>query len=294
MIVLALLILPLLAVALFALRVFLNERSYLYPTHGSLPVTLEQAAVDGMRDVRIPSTNGVELGAWYAPSTNGVMVILTHGTGGTRADLIGEIRILRASGAGVLAFDFPGHGLSTGHVEWARPERDAITSALNWVVQQPGVDTARIGAIGFSFGGYTLAQVVPTEHRISAVVLLGTPADADALVRWEYRRWGSAAGWLAQRIDDVLYPEPDSFKAKDMVARIAPRPLLIVAGGADSIVPLVFARELFDAAREPKEFFVVKDAHHGDYANAGVVEYADRLRAFFRPAAFEAVHPGRP
>jgi uncharacterized protein len=291
---LALALMPLLALALFALRVFLNERSYLYPPHGTLPLSLEQAAVAGLREVRLPSANGVELGAWYAPASNGVTVILTHGTGGTRADLIAEIRILRTKGTGVLAFDFPGHGLSTGHVEWAKPERDAITAAVDWLVAQPGVDTTRIGAIGFSFGGYTLAQVVPTEPRIRAVALLGTPADADELVLWEYRRWGKAAGWLAQRIDDVLYPEPDSLKAKDMVGRISPRPLLVIAGGADSVVPLALARELFDAAKEPREFYIVSGATHGDYAKAGVVEYAERLSAFFSPAAFDAVHPEHP
>ncbi len=282
-------LLPLAIVSVLGLRIFLRERAYLHPKHGRLRISLAEAAVDGMHEIAISSGSGSRIAAWYAPSRNGVNVILMHGTSGDRSDVLDEVRILRSVGTGIIAFDFPGHGLSTGRVEWGKAERDALSAVVSWLTEQPGLDSSRIGAVGFSFGGHVLAQVAAKDRRIRAVALLGTPASPTDLVRWEYRHWGPVAVWLALRADEFLYPEPDTIPARSIVSQISPRRLLIVSGTADDVVPPDVAQDLFDAAKEPKQILIVPNAQHGAYASPGSSRYAEVVQQFFSPAAFGSI-----
>ena len=57
-------------------------------------------------------------------------------------------------------------------------------------------------------------------------------------------------------------------------------PVMIVHAEYDEIVPLQHGRRLFEAAPEPKEFYVVKGAHHNDLHFVGGKAYLDELGRF--------------
>ena len=71
---------------------------------------------------------------------------------------------------------------------------------------------------------------------------------------------------------------------RSLVSRFAPRELLVVAGENDALIPERKARDLFLAAQEPKEFYLVPKANHGNYVAADPVEYPAKLTAFFARA----------
>jgi fermentation-respiration switch protein FrsA (DUF1100 family) len=66
----------------------------------------------------------------------------------------------------------------------------------------------------------------------------------------------------------------------DSVGKIAAYrgPVLQSHGDVDSIVPIKFARRLFEAANEPKEFMTLEGFEHNDMHPR---EYYDRLAEFF-------------
>lgn len=64
---------------------------------------------------------------------------------------------------------------------------------------------------------------------------------------------------------------------------LAPRPVLVVAGGKDDIVLPEHSRTLFVAAHEPKSWLLVESAGHGRYASASS-DYAKKLVAFYQRA----------
>ncbi|MBI4581131.1 MAG: alpha/beta hydrolase, partial [Planctomycetes bacterium] len=68
----------------------------------------------------------------------------------------------------------------------------------------------------------------------------------------------------------------------DHVGRIAPRPLLIIHGTADEIVPVEMARRLHAAAGDPKELWLVDGADHYDPLRENADEGQGRLLEFFR------------
>lgn len=273
---------PALAVAWQAYR---NERRSFAVRRHPPRLNVVEFGVAGLSEVGFRSRTGERLGAYYAPSRTGAVVVLAHGACGERSDLAAEARLLAAAGLGVLAFDWPGHGRSEGAIRWGEGERQALLGALDWLGQKPGVDSRRLGAFGFSMGGYVVAQVAATDPRLRAVALAGTPHDASEHTRWEYRRGGWLRQWPALLALRAAGMKLDELVPERVVAAIAPRALLLIAGAEDRVVPPWIAERLERAAREPKRLLVVRGAAHGGYYAADPATYGRTLCDFFLPLA---------
>jgi fermentation-respiration switch protein FrsA (DUF1100 family) len=74
---------------------------------------------------------------------------------------------------------------------------------------------------------------------------------------------------------------PDERRPRDVIADIAPRPVFVIAGTADEIVPPDQSRALFDAAREPKSWCLISGATHRHYADAMGPQYEEKLVSFY-------------
>lgn len=222
--------------------------------------------------------------AWFAPGTRPAAVVVMHGSGGNRSEVVPEVEILAQEGFSVLAFDWPGHGESTGDVEWDAAEQNALSGALDWLAKRPETAGVPIGAFAFSLGGVPTIQVAYVDPRLRAIALAGAPTSYQGLAHWEYRKHAFLAvqpAILGMRLHGMHLDDrvPDA-----IVGQLAPRPLLMIAGGRDTTVPESLTRELYDAAREPKSFLEIPDAAHGEYAEKGGAAYAERLRGFFAAA----------
>lgn len=267
--------------ALVAFRAYRDERRCFIPVRRPARLSLAEFAIPGLRDVSFTTPEGTILRGVFAPPRNRAAVILTHGSQGEHSDLMPEARLLHGAGFGVLAFDWPGHGQSDGRIEWGAGERRALTSALGWLSAQPEVDPARIGAFGFSMGGHTVTQVAAEEPRLRAVALAGTPPDPLVHLHWEYRHLGALRRWPARLALIVSGMKTDEQVPEQVIGKLAPRPLLLIAGQDDELVPTWMTERLFAAAHEPKTLLVVPGAGHGGYAEASPVEYSRGLVRFF-------------
>jgi uncharacterized protein len=243
-----------------------------------------QIGVPGLKDASITAPDGVQLAAWYVPPTQGASIILAHGTGSDRSALLQELRLLAAAGFGVLAFDWPGLGQSTGSIRWDAQARGALTAAIDWLAVQPGVDPQRIGGLGFSIGGYLMTQVAAQDTRLRAVVLESPSPDFNQYVQLHSRRWGTVSEWGGRRAlrgSGLLEP---ALQPLQLIRRIAPRPVLLIGGTRDANVPIGMVEQLYEAAGNPRQKWLIEGASHGDYAAVAPAEYERRLREFFAEA----------
>jgi dipeptidyl aminopeptidase/acylaminoacyl peptidase len=240
----------------------------------------ERTGIDGLKSVSFASHDKLKLSAWYKPPTHGAVVIVTHGTNSDRSTMLPELRLLCAAGYGVLAFDWPGLGYSEGVIRWDGQARDALRGAIDWLSALPEVDPRRIGGVGFSIGGFVMAQVAAQDHRLRAVVLEAAPPDFDDYVRLHYTRWGILSEWPARRAlrDSGLWGTSTPLNVID---QISPRPVLFLAGSMDGEVSAAMVTKLYNAARDPKTLWVVDGAQHGGYADVAAIEYSHRLVRFF-------------
>jgi pimeloyl-ACP methyl ester carboxylesterase len=240
-------------------------------------------AFPGLQEVSWES-DGATLRGWFVPGRERAAVILVHGSGGNRDDLLGELEILSRAGFTLLAFDWPGQGESGGRTRWDEPERAAVRSALDWLSARPEVDPSRVGAFGFSLGTVPLLQVAVGDPRLRAVALAGAPIGYEDHIRWDFRKYGLLSQLPGVWADRMRGMRMDAQVPVQIVSRLAPRPLLLILGEDDGIVPPEKTRALFAAAAEPKELLALPGVGHGEYAAKGAIVYADHLTTFFTRA----------
>jgi pimeloyl-ACP methyl ester carboxylesterase len=68
---------------------------------------------------------------------------------------------------------------------------------------------------------------------------------------------------------------------EDAVAKLSPRPALMIHGEGDTYIKPDMARALYDRAGEPKEFWLVPGAKHNQGLHVAGEEYRRRVLRFF-------------
>jgi fermentation-respiration switch protein FrsA (DUF1100 family) len=58
------------------------------------------------------------------------------------------------------------------------------------------------------------------------------------------------------------------------------RPVLVMHGERDTIIPFPLGKELFEALRAPKQFVAIRDADHNDFFEANRLDYWDPIAGF--------------
>jgi uncharacterized protein len=265
-----------------AYRHYADVRADFEPTQPALlSQHPEQTGIKGLQAVSFRTGEGLRLSGWYVPSQNHAAIVVTHGTNADRSSMLSEVRILAEAGFGVLAFDWPGSGSSEGTIQWNHIDREALTAAVDWLSSRPETDPARVGGLGFSMGGYMLAAVAARDRRLRAVVLQATPTDYRQLTLWQNKKWGALSEYpalVALRNSGMPTTE---MRPIEVTRNIAPRAVFIIQGDLDQTVPVDMARELYQAAGDPKTLWIIAGAYHGKYESYAGAEYRSRLVGFF-------------
>jgi uncharacterized protein len=268
--------------ALIAMRNYRAARSEIEADPPS-PIlkNIQSVGLPDLQSVSFTSSQGLRIAGWYVPSKNRAAVIVMHGTNSDRSTMLPELRILAAAGFGVLAFDWPGLGESQGPIVWGDAARGALGSAIDWVGSKGDVDRNRIGGLGFSMGGFILAQVAAINPKLRAVVLESAPSSYDAYLDAHFSKWRSLSKWAARRAlrdSDLFSPGRSPVQ---LIGGISPRPLLIIGQSEDPEIIASMTRALYAAAREPKTLWLIEGDQHGGYDQIAGDVYARRLQTFF-------------
>ena len=127
--------------------------------------------------VRLTTSDGIHLKAWYRPSRNGAAVLMLSGGGGDIGGTVRHAQLLARHGYGVLLFGGRGTGDSGGTVNsygWGR-EKDAA-AALDYLATRRDVQPGHVGALGLSTGADMAIDIAARRDDVKAVVADGTAA----------------------------------------------------------------------------------------------------------------------
>ena len=156
--------------------------------------TPDDKGLEGTQVVDLSRANEPPLTAFFRPPVNGRLVILVHGRGSDRSHLLPEAWMLARHGFGFLSLDWPGHGESG---QWDEPERQALTWAIEWASQAPGVRPRQVGLLGFSMDSGIALEVVSADRRVYALARTGAFADFKDLLITHGGRWGALSSGVA-------------------------------------------------------------------------------------------------
>jgi uncharacterized protein len=243
----------------------------------------DDAAQLGLASVRLVSSHRDSIAAWHLPSRNGAAIVMVHGSGADRRQLLPAARAMVQHGFGVLLLDAPGSGESTGRVTFGAPERDAVRAGAAYLSTQPDVREGAIGAYGFSAGALAVLQAAAADTLLRAIVVSHCPPDLLSATRREYAGAGRLAQWSATMMLRWRGVELERDQPIVLVGRLAPRPLLILGGTDDPIVPIDELRRLASSSRPAADLVVIRGLGHTEPTGRDVAA-ADTVRAFLARA----------
>ncbi len=239
-------------------------------------------------DVELRSADGVRLSGWWFDQPGSSRVIICcHGHRGSKSDMLGIGPGLFRAGNSVLLFDFRGCGNSDdGPQSLAHNEQQDLKGAIEWVRRR--CPQARIGVVGFSMGASVATLVVADEPAVEAVVLDSPFSTVRDVISSAYRRYKLPVRPLIDLADlatklryGYTFAEVAPVEA---ISRIAPRPVLLLHGDQDRIIPVSHGYQMYAAAGDPKELVIFPGADHCGGYFADRPAYIAKVAGFFAEA----------
>ncbi|HEX7543561.1 MAG TPA: prolyl oligopeptidase family serine peptidase [Candidatus Limnocylindrales bacterium] len=243
-------------------------------------------------EVRFPSRDpGIAIDAWWVPgpSLDAPAVVLAHGLGECKraTSVLLPAGMLHSHGYAVLVIDLRDEGSSTvdnGRFAGGAGEARDILGGWDWLRNEKGIPAPRIGLFGISLGAGAAILAMGQEPKVAATWEDSGYADLVQTLRHQE----SARGLQPVLVDlgvavSRLLGTHLATRPVDALDDLAGRPIALVCGKADRLVPLEQAQQLSDAARahgNPTIWIVPGVGHTGAMGN-DPAEYERRLLAFF-------------
>jgi len=229
----------------------------------------------------------VTLRGWYIPAEDSVktIIVCSGANGSLDADVHGA-PWLHEAGYNVLLFNWRAHGDSDGEVvTLGFNERYDLIAAVQFA-KSKGAE--RVGVLGFSMGGSVAIATAAVYEDINAIVadspfVFVLSAIAGGLIE---RGVHEGLAFLLARLFVTTACLRTQLNLYDIdlarwINRVAPRPLLLIFGEQDVIVPPSEVDLLFARAGDPKEVWRVPAAAHRNIHTLQPVEYRRRICEFF-------------
>jgi len=199
--------------------------------------------------LRIDTKDGERLRAWLMPApAPRARIVYFHGNGGNLSNWSPILAGIVRRGYTVLAVDYRGYGISTGH-----PTEQGLYRDVEAVVTRtwPEMENQRpLVYWGRSLGG-AMAAFAATVRKPDGVILESGFPDARAVVR------GSLPLAVLSVFSSYRFPAAEFLNH----ARV---PVLQLHGDRDSVIPIELGRELFERITGPKAFVVIAGGDHND------------------------------
>jgi fermentation-respiration switch protein FrsA (DUF1100 family) len=263
--VLGLIVFVVVLVGVTAALVRLGERSMaFFPFRGEAE-TPAQYGID-FTPLDIPTPDDERLRAWWLPADRPrAQVIYFHGNGGNLSLWCPIIVGVRRQELSLLAVDYRGYGMSTGSPSERGLYRDVDATLERFYRELRREDTPVVywgRSLGATMAAYAAARRAPDGLVLEAgfpsarAVLRGNPLLMVMGLFSSYRF--ATAEWL-QSVE---------------------RPVLVIHGTADRIIPFALGRELFGGIRGAKRFHAIEGGDHNDAQPLEAAAYWEAVRQF--------------
>ena len=300
----SIIVLPLLALHIHILinyipvvmRIFQEKPLFIMPFGKPVP---------DAEEIRLTTADGLALHACYLCTTKARKGVILFGLefGSNRWACLPYCDFLREAGYDIFTFEMRGQGTSAAQpgyepLQWVTDfEVIDFQTAIAYLKTRADMDPRGIGLFGLSKGASAGLMVAAKDDFVRCFVVDGAFATVTTMVPymkqfvliytkmpwlipllpdWYLRYAGQIGIHRIEKLRKCHFPA-----LEPCLPKLAPRPLLMIHGGADNYIKPDMARALFDLAGEPKEFWLVDKAKHNQAIHLAGDEYRRRTQAFF-------------
>ena len=223
-----------------------------------------------LEDVWFQAADGARLFGWYVEAQADSPVILwCHGNAGNIINRLENLRELYRIGLSVFIFDYRGYGRSQGSPSEEGLYQDAL-GAHDYLTRTRMIRPERIILFGRSLGA-AVAGELAAQKPAAGLILESAFASIEAVAKFHYG--GLPVHWLLGA----------DFRLIDRLPHLS-LPKLMFHGDNDDIIPIELGRQVFEAAKPPKFFYVIAGADHNNTYQVGGAAYFKRWSEFVQTA----------
>ena len=240
--------------------------------------------------ITFTTADGLTLKGWFIPAVGGETektIILCHGWGVNRGDLMRDTHFLAEKGFNLFYFDFRGSGESGGSLSsLGYLETRDFDAAYDFLKAHRPHAMEHAAVFGASMGGSVAIFAAAKYPELKCLMAENTFLS--------YRRVVANWSWLRTKVP--YYPlvpltlafvkmklgaDPEPFSPAHNIDKVT-APVMFINGDRDDIVPIRDADTLFGMCRsEKKQMWVITGASHGKCAEVGGEVYKSKVAQFF-------------
>jgi pimeloyl-ACP methyl ester carboxylesterase len=235
--------------------------------------------------VTFPAVGGLMLDGLFFPGLRGApTVIVCHGYGAQRGDVLTLVTALQEHQFNVFLFDFSGHGTSPGITTLGYRETGELRSAMQELAGRDDVDPQHFGLWGTDMGAYAVMEVASSDPRIGAFAVEDAYNDPRDMVRLQIKNSGLQAIPYVVRFTDLEfrmfnYPFRNEPPVSTRLSATKGIPkLFILADDRPALADQTL--QLFVKSPDPKQMLRVKSAYR-DMSDDDRKTYESQIVSFF-------------
>jgi uncharacterized protein len=255
------------------------------PTRSSTEINME--SFPGRPDaVKFTVPGGGQREGWFFPGLMGApTIVLCHGYGSSRGELLTLVSALQDHQYNVFVFDFGAHGDNDGMTTFGYREADEVRAAIDELSKRGDLDAKRFGLWGYNLGAYAALREAENDKRVRALAVDSVYDSPDQMVKIGVEHEGLSGIPLMARSAEVSFDwlnhkyhaeKPLTWKL-DSLAGV---PKLFIEA-ADDPELAALTQKMFKNAPEPKEQVTIPHGNFVSMEDPEKRDYENRVVSFF-------------
>ncbi len=237
-------------------------------------------------DVSYPSRDGVRLAGWFIPGKDSDRaVVLCHGMGADRTDMLDFALALHDGGYSVLMSDFRGHGASGGYtVSYGPKEKWDIVSGVDFLKREHPDKSKHVFGVGWSMGAASLVLAAADDERIEGLHIDAVfasamdmakvlPSGAPPIYRQVTPYTATVFACAESGVNLFGLDITEAIKQVNC-------PVMFVHGEEDKLIPIAQGRAVYESANQPKTWRSIPGAGHCGTIGIDSPNYEIKMLAF--------------
>lgn len=234
--------------------------------------------------IEFKTSDRVKLSGWYFPRLphhppKGLLLQF-HGNAQNISAHFASLVWIVDQGYDFMTFDYRGYGQSEGEPSAEGLNRDALAAISEAVHRSQKNGLKGVALVGQSLGGAVLLrafQEVSPEVRKGVRIVV---VDSSFYSYQAEARTVLSNHFLTTLLQPLAYLLiSDEYTPEQAIASVSPIPLVVVHSKSDPVVPNPLGKRIFDLAREPKQYWEVKEPGHIEAFALRTPKYRKRLIA---------------
>jgi pimeloyl-ACP methyl ester carboxylesterase len=232
----------------------------------------------------VPSAGQRE--GWFFPGLLGApTIVLCHGYGSSRGELLTLVSALQDHQYNVFVFDFVAHGANDGITSFGYHEAEEVRAAIDELAKRSDIDPDHFGLWGYNLGAYAALREAENDKRVHALIVDSVYDSPEEMVKIGVEKQGLAGiplmaqsaelsfGWINHK----YHGEKPLTRKFDTLTGV---PKLFIEAADDPELAGT-TQKMFKVAPEPKEQVTIA---HGNFVNmedADKRAYENRVVSYF-------------